>query len=145
MLDLAIPQERVQYIVDQLVSAFPEAAEVDGYERIPVRGVPESKAHVLAAAIRGRAQLIVAEDIADYPADALVPYRIEAMGVDDFLRDLLDVDPERMIDVLEMLSGCRQLPTPMTIEGFLDMLEAGRCPGFAADAREALRSAQSGT
>src|SRR5450432_400567 len=49
--------------------------------------------HVLAAAIRAGAQAIVTFNLADFPADRLAPYNIEAKHPDDFVIDTLDISP----------------------------------------------------
>jgi hypothetical protein len=41
--------------------------------------------HVLAAAIKGRADLIVTSNLRDFPDDALSPWGIEAQHPDEFL------------------------------------------------------------
>jgi hypothetical protein len=48
--------------------------------------------HVLAAAVRAGAQLIVTSNLKDFPDDALVSYGIEARGPDDFLVDQYFLD-----------------------------------------------------
>ncbi|HVZ31726.1 MAG TPA: PIN domain-containing protein [Polyangiaceae bacterium] len=45
--------------------------------------------HVLAAAIRAGAQLIVTSNMRDFPENALAPYGIEAKDPDDFVIDQL--------------------------------------------------------
>lgn len=48
--------------------------------------------HVLAAAVKCRAQLIVTWNIADFPQDRLAPWNVEATSPDDFLLDQIDLD-----------------------------------------------------
>ena len=48
--------------------------------------------HVLAAAVRAGAQLIVTSNLKDFPDGALVSYGIEARGPDDFLVDQYFLD-----------------------------------------------------
>jgi hypothetical protein len=50
--------------------------------------------HVLAAAIRTSADLILTFNIKDFPAELLRPYGIEACHPDPFLVDQLDLDPQ---------------------------------------------------
>jgi len=49
--------------------------------------------HVLAAAIRVRASVIVTFNLKDFPRDQLCRFEIEAQHPDDFLNTLLDVSP----------------------------------------------------
>jgi nucleoside-diphosphate-sugar epimerase len=47
--------------------------------------------HVLAAAIRAGAEVIVTYNLTDFPAETLARFDIEAQHPDDFLVSLLDV------------------------------------------------------
>jgi predicted nucleic acid-binding protein len=62
-------------------------ALVTGYEEL-IEGLnlpdPDDR-HVLAAAIRGRANVIVTSNLKDFPEDALEPYGIEAQHPDEFV------------------------------------------------------------
>jgi predicted nucleic acid-binding protein len=66
--------------------AFPEAL-VEEYEGLAASlHLPDKDdRHVLAAAIRAGAQIIVTENLKDFPIDELKPYDIEAMSADSFL------------------------------------------------------------
>jgi hypothetical protein len=68
---------------------------VTNYEDlIPSLTLPDpDDRHVLAAAIRGRADVIVTFNLADFPADALARYGIEAQHPDDFIVRLLNLAP----------------------------------------------------
>ena len=46
--------------------------------------------HVLAAAIRSGADVIVTYNLRDFPANALIPYRLAAMLPDELITHLLD-------------------------------------------------------
>lgn len=48
--------------------------------------------HILAAAIRGQANVIVTRNLKDFPADKLAPYGIEARHPDTFIMHLFDLD-----------------------------------------------------
>ena len=67
---------------------------VVGYEPlIDVLVLPEANdRHVLAAAIKARAQVIVTKNLRDHPADALAPWNTEAKHPDDFVLDQIDLD-----------------------------------------------------
>lgn len=78
---------------------------------------------MLAAAIRAGAQAIVTFNLADFPADRLAPYNIDAKHPDDFVIDTLDISPGAVAKVIAdqaaalknpPRSGCRssaRLPT----------------------------------
>lgn len=91
---------RAQGRVERMERAFPLAG-VEGYEGlIPAMSNQEKDRHVLAAAVRGAAALVVTANLKHFPADALEPYDIEAVHPDAFLLDQLDLDPARVLRVL---------------------------------------------
>lgn len=65
---------------------------VTGYETL-IDGLslpdPDDR-HVLAAAIRCSAQVIVTSNLDDFPAEALEPFNIEAQGPDQFVLDVVN-------------------------------------------------------
>src|SRR6266536_330426 len=48
--------------------------------------------HVLAAAIKAGAQVIVTADLADFPGEYLAQWGIEARGLDDFVLDFIGIN-----------------------------------------------------
>lgn len=72
-----------------------------GYEQlIPVMEDDPKDRHVLAAAVRAGARLIVTWNVRDFLARAGAPYDIEVRHADAFLLDLLDTAPEAMARVI---------------------------------------------
>jgi hypothetical protein len=66
---------------------------------------------VLAAAIVGRADVIVTFNLADFPAAALTPYGIEAQHPDRFLTHMFDLAPDVVLAVMqELRRGLRNPP-----------------------------------
>lgn len=94
--DLTVDRlERTRTIMD---GHFPEAV-VSGYEAlIPELDLPDVRdRHVLAAAMHGRASLIVTFNLRDFPADRLAPHGVEAQHPDDFIGGLLESQPEAVL------------------------------------------------
>lgn len=86
--------------VEHMTRAFPLAA-VDGYDGlIPAMANHEKDRHVLAAAVRAGAALVVTANLKDFPTAALQPYGLQAVHPDAFLLDQLDLDPTRVLHVL---------------------------------------------
>ncbi len=88
----ADPQKQV----DAMHRAFPEAT-VEGFEdlekAIVTGGLRDvGDAHVLAAAARCGASVIVTDNLRDFPEKLLKPYGLEAKSADDFLADCIDLD-----------------------------------------------------
>lgn len=48
--------------------------------------------HVLAAAITTSAQVIVTENLKDFPGEALAPFDIDAISADEFISDAIELD-----------------------------------------------------
>lgn len=90
--------------------------------------------HVLAAAIRSGSQVIVTENLGDFPADVLQTYGIEAQTPDAFLLHLVDLSPRTVFGVLEAQSAALQSP-PMTIDELLERLAQSGLPRTVAALR----------
>ena len=86
--------ERIAHLVQQVDLHFPEAP-IDGYEKLLARMTNHPKdRHVVAAAVRGNANLIVTANLRDFPAASLAVWDIEARHPDDFLLDLYARNPK---------------------------------------------------
>lgn len=113
--------ERTRMLMDNHASD----ALVTGYEDlIPGLLLPDpNDRHVLAAAIRGRADVIVTINVRDFPAATLAPYGIEAQHPDEFIMHLLDLSPGRVAAAAQNHRESLKNP-PKTIEEYLNTLEA---------------------
>ena len=79
----------------ELMNAHARDALIHNFEDlIPSLSLPDpNDRHVLAAAIRGRVDVIVTYNTKDFPADAVAPYGIEIKHPDEFLAHVLDLAP----------------------------------------------------
>ena len=79
----------------QLMNTHVQDSLVTGYENlIPILSLPDQDdRHVLAAAIRSNADVIVTFNLSDFPASTLKAYSVEAQHPDEFLTNLLDLHP----------------------------------------------------
>ncbi len=92
--------EAAEHLINTIRQEFPEAL-VEGYEAlIPVMTNDENDRHVLAAAVIAQAQVIVTENLRDFPDEALRLYRVEAQSPDTFLVNLFDLHRERIVHIL---------------------------------------------
>ena len=96
---------------------------VTGYEPL-IDGLtlpdPDDR-HVLAAAIRCSAQVIVTSNLKDFPASALERFNIEAQSPDQFVLDLVNLAPARVAAVIQQQSAALQSPR-RTVDELLDDL-----------------------
>ncbi|MDR1852068.1 MAG: PIN domain-containing protein [Propionibacteriaceae bacterium] len=131
LVDAGIEPEAVDRRLRFMASAFPDAM-VEGYEDlIPKMGCDEKDRHVLAAAIRGGASIVVTFNIKHFPTAALEPYGIQAVHPDDFLLDQLDLYPVAVLDAVDEVPGAYENP-PVTIREFLNLLARSSVPRFAS-------------
>lgn len=87
--------------------------------------------HVLAAAIAGKASVIVTWNLKDFPAHNLRPYGVISQSPDDFLSDLNAAFPDAAIS--SVASARRNLrKTAPSIEAFVEALEQGGLKKFSA-------------
>jgi hypothetical protein len=107
-----------------LMNASVRDALVEGFEPlIPGLVLPDpDDRHVLAAAIRCGAGVIVTFNLGDFPASCLDPYGIEARHPDDFVSDLFDLAPPVVCTAAKIVRGRLHKP-PVTAEEYLATLE----------------------
>ncbi len=91
--------ERTRALMDKPA----EDALVTGYEDlIPGLQLPDADdRHVLAAALRGRADVIVTMNLRDFPAEVIAPFGIEVQHPDEFILHLLDLAPGVVVATAE--------------------------------------------
>lgn len=85
--------------------------------------------HVVAAALRGRADTIVTENIKDFPASTLTPLGLEAIGLDDFLLDQYDLNPSATRRIVAEQAAAMTQP-PVEVDRLLSRLSRA-VPRFA--------------
>jgi hypothetical protein len=109
-------------------SAVPDSL-VTGYQGlIDALDLPDpGDRHVLAAAIRCGASLIVTFNLRDFPAEALAPFGIAAKHPDDFIIEADDLDPGVLIDAVRTDLAHYQRP-PLTIDAYIDGLRRTGVP-----------------
>lgn len=110
---------------------------VTGYERlIPGLQLPDpDDRHVLAAAIRSGAQVIVTKNIRDFPEEALAPFGIEAQHPDAFVACLLDLGAGTVCQSVREVR-LRYKHPPADVEAYMRMLERQDLFETAARLRE---------
>ncbi|WP_045876774.1 PIN domain-containing protein [Pseudofrankia sp. DC12] len=125
--------DQASRIIGLLREHFPEA-EVLGYETlIPAMACHEKDRHVLAAAVKAGAGLLVTDNISDFPAASALPHGVEVLTADQFLLELLDTSPRTVITVLRrQADGYKR--DPKTLDGLLATLSRSGLGSFASEA-----------
>ncbi|KMO10325.1 PIN domain-containing protein [Methylobacterium platani] len=89
-------------------------------------GLPdESDAHVLAAAVKTRASVIVTDNLKDFPAAILLPMDLEARSTDVFLADTIALDPGRATAAIRLMRRRFRRPEKDAEALLVDMDAAG--------------------
>jgi hypothetical protein len=78
--------------------------------------------HVLAAAIKAGAQVIVTRNLRDFTESALAPWNIEAKSPDAFVLDQVHIDIRAVAASVRQIADSRTNP-PEAIEDVLSQLE----------------------
>ncbi len=118
--DLTAEQvDRTSALMDR---AIPDAL-VTGHEPL-IAGLQLPDAddrHVLAAAIRCSASVIVTFNLKDFPSATLAPFGIEAQHPDEFIENLFDLDKAAVVSAAQRQRA--QLCNPgMDVERYLEVL-----------------------
>ena len=111
--------ERVRDLMNR---AVPDAQVAD-YEALTASLTlpdPDDR-HVLAAAIKGRADMIVTANLADFPTAALSPWSVEAQHPDVFLANQFHLAPPRFLEAVQRVRGRLRRP-PKSVDEYLDPL-----------------------
>jgi predicted nucleic acid-binding protein len=78
--------------------------------------------HVLAAAIKARAQVIVTHNLKDFPSTVLEEWDMEAKSADDFILDQIDLSHDSVYGAVQRIADSRRNP-PARVSDVLAMLE----------------------
>lgn len=100
-----------------------DALVVDYEDLIPGLHLPDpGDRHVLAAAIRGRADVIVTMNLKDFPEAILESFGIEAQHPDEFILHLLGLSPGAVLSAARAHRGSLRNPPKTELE-YLDALQ----------------------
>lgn len=135
-----MPEVKAQRIVDVIKDIYSDAFVSDHHLLIGSMPNQEKDKHVLAAAVKSRAQVIVTKNLRDFPDEALASFEVEAQSPDDFLIHLFYLDRDLIIKILLEQAGDLRNPSKTVFE-LLDTL-AQHAPAFAELVRAVLRSEQ---
>ncbi len=113
--------QRTRQLMDK---AIPDAL-VTGYEHLidSIELPDRNDRHVLAAALRSGASVVVTLNLADFPGHVLRNFRIEAQHPDDFVLALLETFPDLVLEAARTHRASLKNP-PKTEDEYLAELNA---------------------
>lgn len=99
-----ISEKEINKRISTVNEAFPDAM-VKNYEPlVRMLDLPDEKdKHVLAAAIKTNANLIVTNNLKDFPSDYLASFSLSSKSADNFLTDIIDLNHETSIKAFKDL------------------------------------------
>ena len=98
MIEKGVSEEEATKRISKANSAFPDALVKNYKVLIDHLILPDKDyRHVLAAAIKTNANLIVTNNIKDFPQDYLQSFSLNAKTADDFLTDIIDINQEQAV------------------------------------------------
>lgn len=115
---------KLDFTRQQMNRALPNALVTDYEKLISDLNLPDpDDRHVLAAAIKCNAQVIVTLNLKDFPDECLEPYGIEALHPDHFLEFQFGLKPGLVIEAAKKQRARLNNP-PRTSQEFLDRLSS---------------------
>lgn len=108
--------QQIDHRFTEMNRAF-EDAIVTGYEPlIPGMGNDSKDRHVLAAAVRAQANVIVTQNLKHFRPECLKGFEIEAQNADDFLIQQYNLAPDAFLGVLQEQAEERRVAFGKLIE-----------------------------
>lgn len=117
-----LSREKLEGLRDMMIEAIPDSL-VTGYEpAIDGLDLPDlNDRHVLAAALRANAEIIVTANLKDFPPESLKPFNVTAQHPDDFILDLIDLKPAPVLTCFKEDRTHYRNP-PLAVEEYLENL-----------------------
>jgi predicted nucleic acid-binding protein len=128
------PEETEAYLTRlfrQMETAFPDALVTEWELLAETIQLPDpDDQHVVAAARAGRADVIVTDNLDDFPP-ATLPAPLTRQSLDDFLLDTLDLHPELVVSAVRAVARRTGRSGPaMTAHDVAIYLQSHRMPAF---------------
>jgi predicted nucleic acid-binding protein len=112
MIEKGMPIEKAKKQIERINNAFPDAMVNNYEELITTLSLPDEKdCHVLAAAIKSDANLIVTNNLKDFHNDYLSKFGLSAKNADDFIADTIDLNTEAAKEAFMTMVANRTNPS----------------------------------
>lgn len=117
MIRKGITKDEAEKRVQRANSAFPDALVINYETLIANLTLPdENDRHVVAAAIKSNADVIVTNNLKDFPEEYLNSFGIKAKSADDFLTDIIDLNQDIAIRAFKEMVLNRKNPNMAEFE-----------------------------
>lgn len=111
MIRNQVSVEEAEKRIQRAHIAFPDALVKNYSGLIDSLELPDPKdKHVLAAAIKTNANVIVTDNTKDFPKEYLASFGLTAKKADDFLTDIIDLNPDQAVKAFKELVLYRRNP-----------------------------------
>lgn len=112
MIKKGMPDEKAKEQIQRINAAFPDALVNNYEELIATLCLPDKRdCHVLAAAIKSDANLIVTNNLKDFDNEYLSRFGLCAKNADDFITDTIDLNPELAKEAFTTMVAHRSNPS----------------------------------
>jgi hypothetical protein len=102
MKEKGVSEEEASKRVEKANSAFPDALVTNYKGLIGNLNLPDKDdRHVMAAAIKTNANIIVTNNLKDFPDEYLQSFGLRAKSADDFLTDIIDLNQEEAVSAFK--------------------------------------------
>ena len=131
-----IPLDKLNRIKEKMNEHVRDSLVTDYHWIIPNLNLPDpGDRHVLAAAIKSKAEVIVTANLKDFPRSELERHDIEAQHQDTFISNLIDLDSLAVIEAVKTCHQRRRNP-PCLLNEYLIRLQKQELPTTVSMLRE---------
>lgn len=117
MIEKGVSEEEAAKRISKANLAFPDALVKNYKGLIEHLELPDKDdRHVLAAAIKTNANLIVTNNTKDFPEEYLQSFSLNAKTADDFLTDIIDLNQEQAVAAFKEMVSNRRKPKQDELE-----------------------------
>lgn len=111
-----LTEDKAQRLIDTIKMYFPDAFITHHTLLIASMPINEKDRHILAAAVASNAQVIVTQNLKDFPSELISPFGIETQSPDEFLVHLFYLAPQAIAKLIKDQAGDLRNPPITTLE-----------------------------
>jgi len=116
-----LSHDKIRVLITEMTRAFPDAC-IDTQNIDPIKLSAQENKHVVATAIQSQSEVIVTQNISDFPDNELALYNLEAQTPDEFLVHHFTLEETKTVrTVTELLEDLTN--PPYTPDEYLSKLE----------------------